>query len=94
MQEELRRVFASPLLYKDYRSALSAAIGRLQIAQQSRYLRIAMIVRSVLAGKGLDGVQEYTARIQDVSQDDLPDLARRVFDFGKSVTVRIHGHSE
>jgi zinc protease len=94
VQDEVRRVFEAPLLYKDYRTAVSAAIGRLQIAQQDRFYRIAMVTRSVLAGKGLEGAQEYTARIQEVSQDDLPDVARRVFDMRRSVTVTLHGRAD
>lgn len=92
--DELRRVIDAPLLYKDYRSSMSAAIGRIQIAHQERFARILDVVANVLAGKGLQGALDYTARIQDVGQDDLPDIARRVFNTQKSVTVRLHGRTE
>jgi predicted Zn-dependent peptidase len=94
LEDELRRVIDTPLLYKDYRTSMNAAIGRIEISNQQRFARIRDVAANVLAGKGLQGALEYTTRIQDAGQDDLPEVARRFFDSKKSVTVRLRGRPE
>jgi predicted Zn-dependent peptidase len=93
VQGEIKRVTDTPLLYKDYRSALNAAIGRDTIEKQVRLSSIRLLTELVLAGKGLENFQDYPARLQEVSQDDLPDLARRILNVEKSVTVKLHGRA-
>ena len=91
LEAELHKVLDSPILYRDYRSAVNAAVAAFWIAQQDRFVQIRTLVRSLQSGHGLDGVLEFPGRIQDVRQDELLDIARRIFNFDKSVTVRLHG---
>ena len=91
VEEKFNRLLNSPLLYRDYRSAVNSALGVHWIDQQVRYWQIASIVKKVLSGKGIDEFLAYPTHIQDVKQDDLQEIARRVFNFEKSVTLRMHG---
>jgi zinc protease len=92
-QEALRSIFETTLLYKDYRSSVNAAVGAYQIRQQARFSQIAFVMQNVLSGKGIEGLQENTALLQETAQEDLADVARRIFNMEKSVTVRLHGRS-
>jgi zinc protease len=93
LQEALKGIFETPILYKNYRSSVNAAVGKYQIRQQAREYQIGMVMRSVLSGKGIEGLQDNIARLQETGQEDLPEVARRIFNLEKSVTVRLHGRS-
>ncbi|MBZ5498292.1 MAG: insulinase family protein [Acidobacteriia bacterium] len=94
LTEELARLTTAPVLYRDYRAAVNSVIGAFQIRQQTRYRQIAEVIKSVLAGKEIEGFQDYINRLQDVKQTDLQEVAQRVFKIEKSVTLRMHGKSE
>lgn len=89
--EELARILAATLPYRDYRSAMNAAVAAVQIRQQDRARQMAEVIRSIMAGKGIAGYQEYLSRLQDVKQGDLLEVAGRMLRFDKSVTLRVHG---
>jgi predicted Zn-dependent peptidase len=91
--EELQRILTSLLPYRDYRSALNTAVAEVQIRQQNRFCQIGDMIQSILAGKGLEGFEEFASRLQEVKQADLQDVAQRVFKIEKSVTLRVHGKS-
>jgi zinc protease len=91
LSSELQRLANTPIPYRDYRAAVNAATGRFMIRQQYRFCQIADVMKSVLAGNGIAGFQDYLARLQDVKQTDLQEVARRVFKIEKSVTLRLHG---
>lgn len=91
VEEEFNRFFANPVLYRDYRSAINTANGSYWIDRQSRYAQIVSIVEDLLSGKGLDEYQAYPTHIQDIKQDDLQEVARRIFKMDKAVTLRMHG---
>jgi len=91
--DEIMRLTANPIQYRDYRAAMNSAVAEVQIRQQKRNRQIADVVKSVLAGKGIQGFQEYVSRLQEVKQNDLQEAAKRVLKIEKSVTVRMHGKS-
>jgi len=91
LTEEVQRLTTAPILYRDYRSALNTAIGGLQIRQQDRNRQIADVIKSTLAGKGIEGFQEFMNLLQEVKQTDLQEVAQRVFKLEKSVILRMHG---
>ncbi len=88
---ELKRVYEAPILYRDYRAAVNSAIAGFWVGQQDRLNQIDTLVRSVESGHGMEGVAEFPGHIQDVRQEDLVDIARRILNLDKSVTVRVHG---
>lgn len=91
--EELQRTITAQLPYRDYRSAVNATTGGLMIARQALDCQIADMMKSALAGKGVEGFQEYGNRLQDVKQPDLQDVAERILKMDKAITLRIHGKS-
>jgi zinc protease len=94
VQEELQKVLAAQLSYRDYRSAMNMALAGIQLEQQSHFRQISEVIGSLLSGKGLEGFQEFGDRLQDVKQADLQEVAQRVFKIGKSVILRVHGKSQ
>jgi predicted Zn-dependent peptidase len=94
LSEEIQRLATAPVTYRDYRSAVSSAVGALLIRQQDRLEQIGDVIKSVLTGTGIDAFQEYTSRLQDVKQTDLQEVSQRIFKAEKSVTLRFHGKTE
>jgi zinc protease len=93
LEQEMLSIIETPLSYKDYRSSVSFSSGRHTIHQQSRFAEIDMLMRNFLAGSGIEGLSDHTMRLQEVTQEDLPEAARRIFNMEKRVTVRLHGRS-
>ncbi len=91
IMDEFSRFLSNPVMYRDYRSAVNTAAGSFVIATQERNSQIAVIVENVLSGRGIDEFQAYTSHIQDVKQDDLQEIARRVLLSAKNVTLRMQG---
>lgn len=91
--DELMRLTTAPIQYRDYRAAMNSSIAEVQRRQQNRGNQIADVIKSVLAGKGIQGFQEYVSRLQEVKQTDLQEAAKRVFKIEKSVALRLHGKS-
>jgi zinc protease len=93
LTDELIRLTTVPIQYREYRSAVNSAIAELQLRQQERGRQIAEVIKSVLAGKGIEGFQEYASRLEEVKQTDLQETVKRIFRMEKSVTLRLHGKS-
>jgi predicted Zn-dependent peptidase len=91
LESELTKLSGGPITYREYRSAVNAAIGAYGISQQERFGQIYQLARGAIAGLSLDSVQDVVTRIQDVKEEDLPDLIRRIFNLNNAVTVRLHG---
>ncbi len=91
VQEEFNRLFNSPMLYRDFRSAVNTAAGSYWIDRQSRYNQVVSVAENVLSGKGIEEYQASLTQIQDVKQDDLLEAARRIFKLDKAVTLRLLG---
>jgi zinc protease len=94
LQEELRKVSENQISYRDYRSSVNAAIAACWVTRQSRFSEISTAAENILAGQGIAGYQQYPDLLQDVKQEDVAEVARRVLNLDKSVTVRVHGQPE
>ena len=91
LEAELQKVIEGPITYREYRSAINSAVGNYWLTQQYRFFQISALVRNIIAGRDLDALLDMTSRLQDVKQEDLPDVARRLLSQEKSVVVRLHG---
>jgi len=91
LQEEIQRTRTGPITFWDFRSALNEAIGAYTVKQQSRSEQISAIAESVLAGKGIDGYQNYSAGLQEVREEDLKSIAQKILNLDRAVTLIMHG---
>jgi zinc protease len=89
LEGELRKTPAEPMIYREYRSAVSQAVGQYYLSGQIRFVQIMSVVGNLLAGRGIDAVQDDASRLQEVKQEDLAEAAQRILKMEKSVTVRI-----
>jgi zinc protease len=89
--DEIGRLVDLEMSYRDFRSARQAALAAFEINRQLRGAQIRNVVHSVLAGRGVEGLEDFSARLQDVRQEDLPVVAKRFFNKDKSVTVVFRG---
>jgi zinc protease len=93
LREEIQRVTANPILFRDYKSALNEAVGVLGIQNQGRSIQITGLVGNILAGKGLEEFQKFRDDLQAVREEDLKEIARRIFNLDKAVILHVHGGS-
>jgi zinc protease len=91
LQEEIRHIADGPILYRDYRAAVNAAVGAHLIRCQSRFLQIMDVAGNILAGKSIEEYQSFPARLQAVKQEDLESAAQRIFAMDKAVVLRLKG---
>jgi zinc protease len=89
--DEVGRLLNVEMSYRDFRSARQAALAAFEINRQLRATQLREVVHSVLAGRDVVGLEDYSARLQEVRQEDLPEVARRFFNKDKSVTVVFRG---
>ena len=92
LQEEMRGLSSRPLLYRDYRSALNSAIGWHWIGQQNRCARMLSLATGIIAGMPLEEILDFPVRLQDVSEEGVADMIRRVFNQEKSVIMRVRAN--
>jgi len=90
---ELQRLSGETISYRDYRSAVNSAVGMMQVQHQERNREIEDVVRHILGGAGIEGFQDFSARLQGVRQNELQETAQRIFKTEKSAVLRIHGKS-
>jgi len=93
IREGLLSIAAGPNSYRDCRSAVNAAVGMYSIRNQDRSEQIHKIVVNLLAGKGIGGFQDFPAALQNVNDDDLSEIAKRIFQLDKAAVVRMHGQA-
>jgi zinc protease len=91
LREEIQRIRTGPIPFRDFRSAMSKAEGAYTLRQQVRAAQIADIAENVIAGKGLEGSQNYAAGLQEVGEEDLLAVAQRIFNLEKAVIVIMRG---
>ena len=91
LEAEIQQFLTSTLLFRDYRSALNHAVGAYTVERQNRKAVIADLVRSVIAGRSLEGYLEHQARLQEVGQDDLQEAGNRFLKPSRSVAVELEG---
>lgn len=93
LQDEIQRL-ADGISYREFRSAVNTAVARYWVTRQSKVPQIFQIAENILAGKGIAGYEQCADRLSEVNQDDLQEVARRIFKLDKSVTLRLHGQPE
>jgi len=93
LDEEIERIGTAGLTYREYRSAVAGAVGKLQIARQDRYRQIDELILAALLRQGIDEYLEEAGRLQEVKQAALQDVAQRFLKLAKSATIRLHGRS-
>ncbi len=91
LEDELQKLPETTITYRDFRSAISQAVGQSTIDRQYRFLQIEAVVENILTGKGLDAILDDAARLQEVKQEDIPEFAQRILKVEKSINVRIVG---
>ncbi len=91
LESELKKLLDGPITYREYRSAVNATIGAYGISQQDKMHQINQTARDLISGATLESAQDVVTRVQDVKEEDLPDVARRILNLNNSVTVRLHG---
>jgi len=94
LRKEIQGMIADPVPMLDLRSALNAAASAYNIKNQIRSRQIEDIVESVLAGRGIDVYESFTARLKDVREDEFRGVARRILDLDKAVILHLHGKSK
>jgi zinc protease len=93
LREEIRNIIGEPISRLDFRSALNAAASAHIIQSQLRSRQIEAIVESVLAGRGIEGYQQYSAGLMDVREGEFKEVAQRILDLDKAVVFQLHGRS-
>jgi predicted Zn-dependent peptidase len=92
-REEIKRLTDNPVAYRDFRSAVNQAVGAHAIRTQVRCMQIRDLADNLLAGKGKEGYYALTNGIQEVSEEDLKGITRRIFNMDKGVILRVHGRA-
>jgi zinc protease len=90
LMEEIQRIASGPIVYRDFRSAVNSAVGAYWIRRQDRLSEIQDAAIQILGGKGIEEYQAIPTNLQDVKQDELGEIAKRVFKTDKAVIVRLH----
>jgi predicted Zn-dependent peptidase len=88
----MRGLSSRPLMYRDYRSALNSAIGWHWIGQQDRAARLLDLATGIISGISLEDILEFPVRLQEVSEEGVADVIRRVFNQEKSVIMRVRAN--
>ena len=91
LRVEITNFVSHPILYADYHAARTFAGGAYMAGNQTRRAQIENLAENQLVGGSLDGYNRFSWNIEQVGEDDFKELARRVLDVNKSVTVIIHG---
>jgi zinc protease len=91
LREAIQRVRAGPIPFRDFRSAVNETAGTYAIRQQDRAAQIEDIAINAMAGKGIEGFQNFATALQEVREEDFRSVAQRVFDLGKAVFVVMRG---
>jgi zinc protease len=93
LEEEISKLSDTPVSYKEYRSAVNSAVGSYSVNQQLRPTQISTLVRHILNGTGIEGMNQHVSQLQAVKQEDLQEIARRFLKIDRSVTVDPQGKS-
>ena len=94
LKKEIKEIGRGPDTYREYRAAINAAVGRRAIDGQVRSWQIEQVMINILAGRGVAGVEEFSRRLQEVSQEDLEEFAGRALNLEKAVIVRLSAVSK
>jgi zinc protease len=89
----IQRIASGPIAYRDFRSAVNSSVGAYWIRRQRRLSEIQDAAIQILGGKGIDEYQAIPTNLQNVKQDELGEVAKKIFKTDKSVIVRLNGQS-
>jgi zinc protease len=84
---QIQKVTTATLLYRDFRAAINEAVGNYWIKSQDRFLQIGGIVEELLAGKGIEGYENFVSDVQQVKEEDFKEVAERIFRTDKAVII-------
>jgi zinc protease len=94
LKEEIRRIAANPIAYRDFRSAMNESVGAYRIGNEVRSTQIRRIIENMLAGKGIEGFLNLATDMQGIKAEDLSEISQKIFNMEKSVIVRMHGRKQ
>ena len=94
LREEIQRINSSPITYRDFRAAVSEAVGAYAIRQQARSAQISAITENALAGKGIEEYRNFASGLQDVNDQDLKAVIQKIFNMDRAVVLHINGKTE
>jgi zinc protease len=93
IMEQMSRIAAGPIIYRDYRAAINGAVGAYWIQCQNRLSQIEDVAIYILAGRGIGEYQDIPKYLQGFGQDDFEEIARKILKMDKAVILRLHGKS-
>jgi zinc protease len=94
LKEAFNHVAAETIPYREFRSAINAAVGINVIVNQTRFEQIRQVLENLLAGKGIDAFLNFQTDLQKVSAESVSEIAQRILNMEKAVIVRIRGQSK
>lgn len=94
LREEIQRAHDGPIPYRDFRSAISEAVGAYNIRQQMRFVQISDITEIALTGKGLEAYQGFVAGLEDAREEDLKAAAQKIFNLDKATILVLRGKNK
>jgi zinc protease len=92
--DEMERIHTEPISYRDLRGALNSASGRHDIESQYRMRQMLDLTGTVLSGNRLEDYVHFSDRIRKVTENDLKELSRRIFNREKAVILHVQGNIE
>jgi zinc protease len=89
----MAKIQSNPIIYRDFRTAINQTVGEYWIRSQNRLSQIEDVAMNILAGKGLEEYAATPKNLQNLSQGDFGEIARKILNMEKAVVLRRHGQS-
>jgi zinc protease len=93
IMSQMSKMAADPIPSRDFRAAVNEAISNFWIRSQDRRLQIEDFALNILAGKGIEEYAAIPKNLQQVNQNELAEIARKIIKKEKAVLLRIQGQS-
>ncbi len=90
---QMSKIATGPILYRDFRSAVNKTVGMHRIRNQNRLFQIQDVAMNILAGKGIEEYAAIPKNLEEISQNEFGEIARKMLKMEKSVILRMHGQS-
>jgi len=87
LEGTIAKFLASTISFRDFRAAVTGAVARAYRERQTPCFQITEMTRYLMLGKGVPEFEEYPANLQAVEQEDLRDLAPRIFKPERAVVM-------
>ncbi len=91
---EVARAVNNPIPGREFRSALNSAVGVHRINAQERFSQIEDLVKNEIAGYGIERYEKRESGLQEVTEEDFKDVARRIFNREKAVILKVRGQAD